>query len=246
MKNIKLSTQAWKKSQKIIEAIIHHPFNQALIKSCLDSKIFLYYIEQDIYYLDVFSRCHALIAGRIDKKYRRAFLKYAESAFVEQEMVHDFFIKLLNKDVNIDQDINIFNKNIEKNIEKKESLTVSTISYTNYLLSTCALAPVEVAVAAILPCFWVYREVGLFIAKHAVAENNRYSHWIKTYSSEEFSELVNEVIHIFDTLGQEASSKTREEMCDAFYKSTCLEWHFWNDVYQKNLITDVVNIPGFY
>ncbi|MDJ1305463.1 MAG: hypothetical protein MRQ09_04410 [Candidatus Midichloria sp.] len=34
-------------------------------------------------------------------------------------------------------------------------------------------------------------------------------------------------------LAEKADEKVRKKMFYAFYKSTCLEWHFWNDAYNK-------------
>lgn len=40
-------------------------------------------------------------------------------------------------------------------------------------------------------------------------------------------------ITIFDEVAFSASDKIRGLMLDAFYKSTVLEWHFWNDSYNQ-------------
>jgi thiaminase/transcriptional activator TenA len=42
---------------------------------------------------------------------------------------------------------------------------------------------------------------------------------------------VNQAIAIFDELADSANETTRQKMLDAYYKSICLEWHFWNDGY---------------
>jgi thiaminase (transcriptional activator TenA) len=116
-------------------------------------------------------------------------------------------------------------------------LTPATLNYTNYLLRMCAMEPVEVSIAAILPCFWVYRDIGRHIAQHT-APHNPFARWIDTYAGDAFDACVREAITIFDILADSASDAIRAKMLDAFYKSTCLEWHFWNDVYQKTVFDD--------
>lgn len=217
---MKLSAKAWEKSFNIYNAIIEHPFNQELMSGTLDKDKFAYYIEQDSLYLQDFSRCHAIIASKVPLEHMRSFLKYAEYTFIaEQEVVHQFFNKIFN-------------------FKKTGLLTPATLSYTSYLLRICSTESVEVSIAAVLPCFWVYKEVGLFIAKHADSANPYYR-WIETYASEEFGKTVNEAIGIFDALADNASKETREKMLDVFYKSTCLEWHFWNDAY-KMMVFDKI------
>lgn len=221
---MKLSKTAWALSEKIIDAIKEHPFNQQLMKGALARDTFSYYIEQDILYLHDFSRCHALIAAKAPLDYVRTFLRYAENTFVaEQDVVHLFFEKTFR-------------------FKKTGLLTPATLSYTRYLLRTCAIETVEVGIAAILPCLWVYREVGLFIAKHS-ASNNLYARWIETYASDDFSATVDEAIGIFDVVAEAASETTRQKMLEAFYKCACLEWHFWNDAYHKRVFDDFVEAP---
>ena len=122
-----------------------------------------------------------------------------------------------------------------------EKVTPATISYTSYLLKACSLEPVEVGVAAVLPCFWVYWDVGLFIAQSSKSKNP-YSKWIETYSGEEFAKSVKEAIHIFDSISKNTTQALKEKMLEAFYKSACLEWHFWNDAYHKVTFDDFSNL----
>ena len=218
---MKLSTKAWEKSSHIYNAIINHPFNQELMQGTLARDKFAYYVEQDILYLQDFSRCNSIIASKISLKYMLNFLKYAEYTLIaEQEVVHQFFQK-------------------EFNFKETGLITPATLSYTSYMLRACLNESVEVALAALLPCFWVYREVGLFIAKHT-EKDNPYFRWIETYSSEGFCATVDEAIDIFDAMAANTTEVIREKMLDAFYKSTCLEWHFWNDSYQKRVFDDLV------
>lgn len=210
---MKLSLKASEITADILRSIISHPFNQELMNGNLDRQKFAYYVEQDSLYLQDFSRCHALIAARAPLKYVQDFLKYANAALIaEQEVVHEFFRKTFN-------------------FKETGFITPATLSYTSYLLSVCALEPLEVAVASILPCFTIYQQVGLAIVKNSAA-NNPYAKWIETYSGEDFAALVKRAVEIFDELADGACEVMRQKMLDAYYKSSCLEWHFWEDAYQ--------------
>jgi len=216
-----LLTKALDLSTEIIEAAKTHPFNQALQNATLSKAIFAYYIEQDSLYLQKFAQSHAIIASKVSVEYIQHFLKYATSAYIEeQEGVHQFFKRNFN-------------------LKNSGKMTPATLNYTSYLLSTCAIEPVEVAIAAVLPCFWLYREIGLLMVNDVEA-NNPYIRWVEAYASDEFSRGVNEIITIFNTLGEQASNKVQEKMLNAFYHSTCLEWHFWNDAYHQRVF-DAMN-----
>jgi len=205
---MKLSEQAWQKSIGIINATISHPFNKEMMDGTLAYNKFSYYIEQDSIWLHDFGRCNSIIAAKIKSEYAPIFLRHANNCFAAEK--------------------GIFVKN--PNVVKTGLIAPATISFTSYLVSICSTEPVELAIAAILPCFWAYREVGLLIARNSV-NNNTYANWIKNYSSEAFSESVDEVIKVFDELGENTTNEIREKMLDIFYKSICLEWHFWNDAY---------------
>lgn len=211
------SNTAWNKSSQVIEKIIQHPFNQELKNGNLDKDKFGYYIEQDEIYLKDYARCLAIISTKLESPYNRVFLKYAtEILKLEQDQLHTYFIK---------------------NLDLKETgkIAPSMFAYTNYLLKTCSLEPVEVAVAAIIPCFWIYQEVALSL-KQDSALNNIYTPWIETYSSKEYTDAVDEVLDIFNKLAAKSNNETREKMLQAFYTSSLLEWHFWNDAYYHRVM----------
>ncbi|AIL66040.1 Thiaminase-2 [Rickettsiales bacterium Ac37b] len=220
------SDRAWNFSSKIIDLIKSHPFNQELMRGVLPKDKFSYYIQQDAIYLKEYSRSLAILASKMPAEYISHFLRYASNAFiVEQTIIHKFFQE---------------NLNLYKPYNAQE-LSPATFSYTNYLLQVCSIQPVEVGIAAILPCFWIYYEVGSYVAKNS-SKKNRYKRWIDNYSGEDFLESVNEVIEIYNIMADKASSDIQQKMLNAFYNSSCLEWHFWNDSYNHSKFDDIRNI----
>ncbi len=210
---MKHSTKAWDMAAPIYGAINQHPFNQELMAGTLSRQKFHYYIHQDSLFLKDLSSCFALIASKIQPEFATTFLNEAQvAAEYSRSMVKTF----CGQDEEALGDL---------------KLSRATQSFSSYLLSVSAVEPVEVAVAAILPCFWVYRESGLLIAKGSVA-NNPYAGWIALISAKEFGEKVNNMIAIFDALAEKTTDEIRQKMLEAFSKCTMLEWHFWNDVYE--------------
>jgi thiaminase/transcriptional activator TenA len=80
--------------------------------------------------------------------------------------------------------------------------------------------------AALLPCFWVYREVGRHIHARA-ARPNPYQPWIDTYAGEEFEKAVDAVIGLTDSVAEQASESRLAAMHHAFRRAIQLEWMFW-------------------
>ncbi len=217
----KLSDVAWAKAEPLIKAINMHPFNLQMSSGELATDKFAYYIEQDTVYLQSYARCLAMIAARAPLNFAQDFLRFSEKSLDEEQMeINSSFL------ANFDS-------------QNKGKLTSATISYTSYILQAAAAAPVEVAIAAILPCFWVYKEIGLSMAEN-VDPDNPYMAWIDTYSNEAFCAEVDRAIEIFDEVAMSASESVRDQMVDAFYKSTALDWHFWNDSYNQEVFDDLV------
>ena len=221
---MKLSHLAWEKTLKITDAIKAHSFNARLMNGTLAKDKFAYYIEQDSIYLNDFARSLAIIASKIEIKHVRKFLSFSDHTFIaEQEIVHKYF------------------KDIFK-FKETGTLTTATIAYTNFLLARTLCDSVEIGVAAVLPCFWVYLDVGQYIAKNAEA-NNPYSRWIATYASDEFEKSVREVIAIFDELAQNSSTEIRAKMLEVFEMSCIFEWRFWNDAYNLEKYNSLIQVP---
>jgi thiaminase/transcriptional activator TenA len=101
----------------------------------------------------------------------------------------------------------------------------------SYLLATAYAEPYEVLLGALLPCFWIYAEVGRDILVRA-PPGNPYQAWIDTYAGEEFHAAVGRVIAATDEAAAGASPALRERMHAAFRRATQLEWMFWDSAYR--------------
>ncbi len=82
------------------------------------------------------------------------------------------------------------------------SLGPVTKSYVDHLLAASASGSYGVLVAALLPCFWLYAEVGKtlhaqFLEAGAPAAHP-YAEWLRTYADEDFAQATREAIAMVD------------------------------------------------
>ena len=200
----------------LLNEIHYQKFNLELAKGILAKEKFSHYLIQDSLYLADFSKALALTAARLsDNNQTQQFIQFSLEAIKAERSLH----------------LNYFHENNLTDI----SLIVQSpacFTYTNYLLKTATLAPVEEAVASLLPCFWVYREVGKNISLKQ-STNNPYKDWIALYSSDQFDLSVKLAIDITNELADSASDTTKEKMIAAFVRSTQLEWLFWESAYTQ-------------
>lgn len=210
---MKFSDRLWQKIRPIYQEIVAHPFNTELANGTLSLARFTFYMQQDSWFLIEFSKALALIAGRSKSaSMANQFLNFSLNALIAERTLHAHFLKQADED-SIDGEI-----------------SPACMAYTRYLIATAATASFEEAAAAILPCFWIYREVGRYIKKNAI-KNNPYARWINTYSSEEFSNDVDQAISIVDDIAGQSPPPMLTFMTQAFEHCSLFEWHFWNDAY---------------
>jgi thiaminase/transcriptional activator TenA len=100
-------------------------------------------------------------------------------------------------------------------------------AYTSYLLATCYGGSFPEALAAVLPCYWIYWEVGKDLLERG-SPDPLYSRWIDTYGGEEFGDIVAQVLALTDRVGAGVSNGERDRMREHFVTTSRYEWMFWD------------------
>src|SRR5437588_493945 len=144
------------------------------------------------------------------------FAKSAEEAIVVERALHGSFFTQYG---------------ITPQIFAGTPLSPACHHYVSYLLATAYAEPYEVVLGALLPCFWIYAEVGRDIHARA-APANPYQAWIDTYAGEEFHAAVRAMIAATDEAAGGGASSLRERMHAAFARATQLEWIFWDSAFR--------------
>ena len=211
------SQEAWAGIAPVYDAIVEHPFNRELAAGRLSTERFRFYMLQDAAYLVAFSRSLAIAAARApDTDAMVQFATSAREAIVVERSLHEGFFRQYG---------------ISPEVADSTERSPTCFSYTNFLVATAYHAPHQVLVAALLPCFWIYWEVGKHIMDRA-APDNPYQAWIDTYADETFGAAVQAVIAIADEAATEIPEPMRADMFAAFMHAAQLEWMFWDSAYR--------------
>ena len=215
---VRFSDQAWESTASLREAIHGLPFNTELTAGSLSLDRFQTYIVQDAIYLGQFSRALAVAAAKApDTSTMQSFAQSALGAIAVEQALHARFLRDFGMD--------------PASVADAEP-SPDCLAYTSYLIAAAYHDPWEVLVAALLPCFSLYWDVGCAIARSA-APQNPYKAWIDTYSDEHFGDAVRAVIAIADRAADTASAKTRTRMLAVFARACQYEWLFWDGAYQR-------------
>ena len=210
------SADAWNANKALYETIRTMPFNAALADGTLTEDRFKHYIIQDAHYLIAFGRALAVAAAKADDP--DGIVQFAEGAkvaiIVERALHADYF------------------KRFDVSAKDFAATPLSPVChhYSNYLIATAWSESYPVVLAALLPCFWIYAEVGRDIHARA-AKDNPYQAWIDTYAGDDFHDAVKAVVETTDRVAAKASPDTLKAMHAAFTRATQLEWMFWDSAW---------------
>jgi len=211
------SQHLWQSNTPLYQSTLQLPFNQELAAGTLSRERFCHYVIQDAHYLLAYGRALAVTAAKADAAEGVVqFARAAQEAVLVERSLHDGFMHEFG---------------IAPEQFAATPLTPACHHYTSYLLATAWAEPYPVTVAALLPCFWIYAEVGRDI--HACsAPGNPYQNWVDTYAGEEFHAAVRAVCATVDQLAAKASDETRAAMRAAYTHAARLEWMFWDSAYR--------------
>ena len=202
------SQEAWRLSAPVFEAILNLPFLNELAQGTLLREKFYFYIGQDALYLNDYSKVLAHIASRMtDTQLSEIFLGFAANGMAVERGLHASFIS-----------------------EAPKQKSPTCLFYTS-LLKSSVMESLAVECAAILPCFWIYREVGKEIVKSAKMEGNPYARWISTYADETFEKSTDLAIDICNRMAEQSSHEEQRRMTEFFLNAARLELRFWDSAY---------------
>ena len=108
----------------------------------------------------------------------------------------------------------------------------TTEAYTKHLQAVGRSGSLGEIVAALLPCYWIYGEVGRRLYTERPKRPPVYRRWIEVYASEDYWVLLREQIRLADTLGANAGPEEKQRMHSHFILSSRYELLFWEQAYR--------------
>jgi thiaminase (transcriptional activator TenA) len=203
----------WKDAEPIFEAILAHPFLTGLVDATLPRDRFGFFIAQDGHYLKEYARALAYVAGHArDPAEGSVFLGTAARAVAAEQGMH---AELLTE------------CGITADEAAHTPLSPSGELYVQSVLAYAAQGPYEDGVAAVVPCLWIYREVGRVLVRRGSADRG-YQRWIDSYGSDEYGDAVTAALDIVDRIGRDSREQERARFRRIFLEACRYEWMFWD------------------
>jgi thiaminase (transcriptional activator TenA) len=206
------SACAWAATAELRAAIDGLPFLAGLGQGTLEPAVFRHYLEQDALYLGGYARALALLAARAPDSAAAAF--WASSAHGCQVVEAQLHADLLGGE-------------LPGAGPGDPEPSPTCLGYVSYLVATAATAPYAVGAAAVLPCFWIYADVGRRLARSASAvPGHPYRRWVDAYADDGFQQATGTARDLVDAAARRWPGDL-PDMHRAFATATRYELQFW-------------------
>jgi len=203
----------WSAIETIYGAIVRHPFVTGLTDGSLPRESFRFYAVQDALYLREFARGLSIAAARAPRdEWIIMFNEHSAEALRVERALHEGFFKEFG---------------LTAGEVAATALAPTNAAYTSYLLAVAYGRPFHEAVAALLPCYWIYWEVGKRLER-AGSGDPLYARWIGTYASDAFGDVVRGVLAATNAMADALDPEAHEAMRRHFVTTSRYEWMFWD------------------
>ncbi len=197
----------WRGIDGIRLAIDDLPFVTGLGDGTLERDAFAWYLAQDALYLRDYARVLAEASRLAPSAAEQAFWAGAAQGAIAAELqLHESWLS--------PDDL------------ARARPSDTTTSYLDHLLACVARGDYAVLIAAVLPCFWVYQDVGSRL--HPLSHDaHAYRSWLDTYADAAFAASTRTAIDIVTRVAAESDVATRAAMGEAFRASARHEHAFF-------------------
>jgi thiaminase/transcriptional activator TenA len=208
-----LTKDLWGSISDIYAAILQHPFLTGLTDGTLPRDAFRFYVVQDAHYLREYARALAICAAKAPTEPDiEMFCGHAAGAMVVERELHDSFFA----------DFGMTPADVGA-----VPMAPTNRAYTSYLLATAYGGSFPEALGAVLPCYWIYAEVGRALLERG-SPDPLYQRWIDTYGGDEYAAVVRQVLELTDRVDADLSGADRDRVRAHFVLTSRYEWMFWD------------------
>ncbi|MFL5626811.1 MAG: thiaminase II [Ktedonobacteraceae bacterium] len=191
-----------------------HPFVVALGNGSLSRANFEFYIRQDALFLD-----------ELAKTFAYATTKTSDHA--EMEQLGKLLLNTLLVEASLHQR---YGERFGLTATEMASthMAPTNYAYTRHLLFIATSGTLPELLTAILPCAWIYAEVGRhLVGSTPVATDHPYADWLATYVSPDFDAVGKWIREKLDARAVSLTSQEEARLHEIFLTSTRYEWLFW-------------------
>lgn len=193
---------------------LHHPFVVALGNGSLPQVNFQFYICQDALFLDVLTKVFGYAATKASNhsEMQQFGNCQLETLLVEADLHRRYGERF----------------GLAPTEMSALPMAPTNYAYTRHLLSIAATGTLAELLTAILPCAWIYSEVGRhLVSTTPVTPDHPYADWLQMYASPDFDAVGAWIRAWLDTHTAHNRPEDDAHLQEIFLISTRYEWLFW-------------------
>ncbi len=205
------------KVKPIWDSYLEHNFIKELENGSLDKEKFKFYLIQDYLYLMDYSKvfAYAIIKSK-DENHMRFNANQIISIIGKEADTHRGYFT----------DFGINNAN-------DYEASITTESYTKYMLAVAATENLAEIMVTVLACYWSYKYIADNLNKEM--DSGIYKNWILMYSSKEYAKGNDELIKLINYLTKDYTEEEILNLEKIIVNCSKYEYMFWDMAYNKEM-----------
>lgn len=187
----------WARCADIRGGIAQHPFVARLFDGTLPRAAFDRYVEQDAHYLTGYAAALRVCAAQAEGSAAAFWAGAARDTVEIERSLHEEYL----------------------HGRPLPTRSVHCSAYVSFLLGLSRAAGPPILAAAVLPCFWIFSDLGAHCAGMDVG-GHPYADWVGTYRGPRFAAATEQARALVDDLAAGSPPSVRAAMEEAF-RSAC-------------------------
>jgi len=204
---LSVTDSMWDAAKPTYQKTIEHPFLRQLADGSLSKDKFDRYLIEDIAYLRAYGEVLTTLAAKAPKPEWKQFL--------------------LTGAAGCDKEVDHIHKTYLGGKAKEKAPSLANAAYIQFLRDNVNRGTFAEGLAAVLPCYWIYWEVGKTL-KQRGSKNKIYQVWIDYYSDPAYGQIVKQVLAMMNEASREAD---QSKLVKLFSTGAEHEYQFWHSAY---------------
>jgi thiaminase/transcriptional activator TenA len=218
MAEMSFTDRLWRDIAPIYQKTLEHPYLKGLADGTLPRSRFEFYLIEDSHYLRAFSQALSVLSSKAPREeWAITLSRHSVEALEVERQLHESLLAQFG---------------ITKDRIAKATVAPSGYAYTNHLLATVHRGTYAEGLAAVLPCYWIYAEVGKELKKNG-SKNRAYQRWIDQYADPAYEKTVRQVLAMMNEQAGKITAEERERAAAAFRISARYEYLFWDAAWRE-------------
>ncbi|MBM7095411.1 thiaminase II [Bacillus sp. H-16] len=212
--------QLREEADPLFQKVYEHPFVQGIRNETLEKEQLIHYVKQDYEYLNAMIQTRALTMAKCTTREEMTLLNEGIGFILNDEThPHNNFCSVAGVSF---EDL------------QGQPLAPVAHHYSQFMMQTASNGTLGEALAAALPCPWIYLDIGERMIKEINHNKNHlFYDWIAFYGAQEMPR-INQTTEWLDELAEKAGHEEREKMRSHFLTACRLEYMFFDMAYHKH------------